>query len=363
MNVVLVSSAGRCGINEYSAILRAGFEAAGHRARHIGVEREVKADLYTRMREVAPDDNIVIFEYIPGVFKLQHLVPLMADLRFRQHKQVYLSIHEMPLHGFDEYRYIQSRLMEPSWQRSWKEPIHLTIGAYKVAKAYATLRIYLSLVGILSHRIVVHSPLGQQMAVLVTANESKLHYVPHVVKPLEGDRNDIRRELGLSADAFAFIVAGFLFRRKRIPEIINQLPPGAELWVVGTTSPFDPGCLEEIQSHLAYSGKQNQVRIIQDYENMERYLVAADAAVLYYSELYQSGVISQAIGARKPSIFSDLPGFIDVREAGIPVSNNAQLRQALIDIQEPARYAQLAAAAGRLRDSLSPAHIGQAYLS
>lgn len=83
--------------------------------------------------------------------------------------------------------------------------------------------------------------------------------------------------------------------------MIGQLPVDVELWVVGTPSKCDLGCVEEIESYLASSDKRGQVRLIHDYERIEQYLLAADAAVLFYADGYQSGIVSLAMGAEKPA--------------------------------------------------------------
>jgi glycosyltransferase involved in cell wall biosynthesis len=362
MNLVLVSSAGRCGINEYTMIMHGGFEANGHRVRHIGVERHDKDDLQAKLRQIAPDDELVIFEYEPGIFKLSHLIPVLARLRFRHRKRIYLSIHELEPSKLPQYHFIMWRLNEPAWGHNWKEPYRWIRGVGDVVYRYTTMRLQSALMGVLPQRIIVHSPKGMANARMVTSDQSRLHYLPLVVKPLDGDRNGLRREFGLAVEPFAFIIPGFIFRRKRIIEVIDHLPAGAELWVVGTPSQYDPGYLEEIQSHLAQSSNRERVRIIQDYENMERYLLAADAVVLYYREIFQSASASLAVGARKPCILSDLPGFDEYRKAGIFVTNAQQLRQAMVDIQEPQRYRQLVAGAERIRTALSPVQMAAAYL-
>jgi hypothetical protein len=183
-----------------------------------------------------------------------------------------------------------------------------------------------------------------------------------VIKQLVGDSGALREQLALPRDAFAFVIPGFLFRRKRIIEVIKQLPPGTELWIVGTASRYDLGYLEEIEAYLAQSEKQERVRLIQDYERMEEYLIAADAAVLFYADAYQSGIASLAVGAGKPCIFSDLPAFTDLRKAGLTARTATELREAMAEIQEPDCYQQLVAATQALREDFSPEQTALRYL-
>jgi glycosyltransferase involved in cell wall biosynthesis len=361
MNIVLVASAGQCGIYEYSQILLEGFRQAGHQPRYIGVRNKDNRDLGHQLKQIRADEQIIIFEYEPGIFEIRGLVMQMMWLRLRG-KRVILSVHEIEPAKYGEYHYILNRLGQPARFQGPLELARLIWATLTVAYRYLTLRMFLVLMGWLPQQVIVHSRKAETNIGIVLADRYKLRYVPLAVKQLEGNRDEIRQELGLAPDRFAFIIPGFLFRRKRIIEVIEQLPPESELWVVGTESEYDPGYLEEIETHLAQSGKQERVRIIQDYENMERYLLAADAVVLYYSELFQSAVACLAIGAGKPCIFSDLPAFSDLREAGLIVRTAGELRQAMLDIQDPERYRQLVAEAERLQTSLSPVQTAVTYI-
>jgi hypothetical protein len=130
---------------------------------------------------------------------------------------------------------------------------------------------------------------------------------------------------------------------------------------VGTPSEYDPGYLEEIEAYLERSSKQEQVRLVQDYDRMEQYLLAADVVVLFYSDAYQSATATLAIGAGKPCIFSDIPAFADLREVGLSVHTDVELHQAMIEIQEPETYARLQVRATQLRGHLSPSRIAACY--
>jgi len=362
MNIVLVGSAGRCGIREYSHILMEGFRELGHRVHYIGVTRHDNRDLARCMRQVERDDKIVIFEYEPGIFWLGGLVRAMAWMRFRQHKWVFLSVHEIALEKYPEFRQIQWHLARPVSQCKLSEMIKLPLCTVDVALRFLMLRVGWLLMGWLPHVVLVHSPKTAQNVRLALAGDRKVHYVPHVVKQLAGNRDMLRQELGLPAECFAFIAPGFLFRRKQIIEVIQQLPPSAELWVVGTASEYDPGYLAEIQTYLSQSEKRERVRLIHDYERMEQYLMAADAAVFYYADGYQSGVASLAVGAGKPCIFSDLPAFSDLCAAGLTVCTPTELGKAMRQIQEKDTYAELAQHAVDLREQLAPVQVATAYL-
>jgi len=362
MNIVLFSSTGRCGIREYTHILMGGFQDLGHTVRYIGVRRHDNRDLVRCVRQIGREDEVVIFEYEPGIFWAGGLVRAMAWLRFFQRKRIVLSVHEIEPAKLPEVRKIEWHLARPVSQYGLLEMIKLLPFAVDVVLHFMMLRVRLLLMGWLPHIVLVHSPKAAESIDLILAHRDKVRYVPHVVKRLEGDRERLRQELGLPTGCFAFIIPGFLFRRKRITEVIGQLPPDAELWIVGTESERDPGYLSEIQTCVSRSAHREHVRLIQDYERMEQYLMAADAVIMYYSHGYQSGVASLAVGAGKPTVFSDIPAFSDLCRAGLTVGTTEELRRAMVQIQNPDCYDRLAEAASLLREQLSPRQIARQYL-
>jgi hypothetical protein len=362
MNVVLVASVGRCGIQEYSQILLEGFRQAGHQARYIGVRNKDNRDLRRQLKQLISADEVVIFEYEPGIFDLRGLVAQMAWLRLMG-RHVLLSVHEIGPAKYAEYHYILERLGQPARFQGPLELGRLMWATLCVAYRYLTLRVFLALLGWLPHRVIVHSTKAQNDVRIALAGPEKVCYVPHVVKQLEGERDRIREQLGLPRDVFAFIIPGFLFRRKRIIEVIEQLPPGVELWVVGTPSKYEPDYLEEIEAYLARSGKRERVRLSQDYDRMEQYLLAADVAVMFYADGYQSGIASLAAGAGKPCIFSDIPAFSDLHEAGLSACTPTELRHAMLDVQDQEIYAGLVQHALDIRERLAPQRVAEAYLA
>ncbi len=353
---------GRCGIYEYSQILLEGFQQAGYKARYIGVRNKDGRDLRQKLSQVTAEDALVIFEYEPGIFELRSLVVQMVRLRLLG-KRAYISVHEIEPAKYGEYHYIIERLSQPARFKGGLELLRLLWATLCVGYRYFTLRLFLSLLGWFPQQVIVHSAMARDHLGLLLSDSRKVLYVPHLVKQLEGDRSLLRQQLGLPQEVFAFIIPGFLFRRKRIIEVIEQLPAGVELWVVGTSSAYEPDYLVEIEAYVASNGKSAQVRLIQDYDRMEQYLMAADAAVFYYSAGYQSGAASLAVGAGKPCIFSDLPAFEDLQEAGIKVHTPNELREALIQIQEEPVYKRLVKQVTDLRQRLAPAQIARAYMS
>ncbi|MBN1580032.1 MAG: hypothetical protein JXA89_04970 [Anaerolineae bacterium] len=362
MDIVLISSSGRCGIREYSCVLAEGFRSLGHRASYIGVERHNNKDLARCIRQIKRSDELVILEYEPGIFWMWGTVLAMAWLRFWRRKQVFLSVHEIEPAKYHKVRQIQWHLSRPIARNRAFELVKLGLSVADVLQSFLKYRIGLLLMGWLPHVVLIHSAKGRENVGLILNDGHKARYVPLVIEQIEGDRDALRAELGLPVEPFAFIVPGFLFRRKRITTVIEQLPPGAELWVVGTESPFESGYLDEIHTFLGNCSYRERVRLFHDYDRLEHYLVAADAAIFYYSEGFQSAAASLAVGAGKPCIFSDLPAFSDLREAGLVVRSPAELHHAMCDIQESACYDRLAKATLVLREQLSPERIARQYL-
>jgi hypothetical protein len=84
--------------------------------------------------------------------------------------------------------------------------------------------------------------------------------------------------------------------------------------------------------------------------------------VLFYQRTFQSGIASHALWAGLPCIFTDDPAFAMYDGAGIPVADEAALRQAMTLIQRPEVAERLRARARELRDELSPRAMAERYL-
>lgn len=361
MKVVIISSDGNCGIYEYSQILLEGFRLNGYEVRYLGVQKQDDRSLAQAIRQVRPDEKIVIFEYEAGIFRLPALVRAMLKLRLVKRKGIVLSIHELELSKFPEYQSLMARLGYRVRQSLPVEMLRLLKMVAGIGGLYARLRLLLLLFGAIPNVLVVHSRKAEANMGLVWRKSSKIKYVPHVVKQLSGDKMELRCELQLPREQFTFVVPGFLFRRKRIVEVVNSLPAEMLLLVVGTESAWDPGYLKEIQE-AASRRRDGEVRIIQDYENMEKYLLASDVVVLFYSDVYQSGIACLALGASKPCIFSELEAFEPYRGAGIFVRDGNELGPAMVAIQDKKAYDRFLARAQELREEFKPQRVAAQYL-
>jgi hypothetical protein len=104
------------------------------------------------------------------------------------------------------------------------------------------------------------------------------------------------------------------------------------------------------------------VRINNDYDSMGDFVAAADAVVLYYEDVFQSAVVTQAVWAGLPCIFSATPGFRTFHAAGLVAHDGDELRRQMEAVRDPATYARLRAGASMLRRLLAPERLAPRYL-
>jgi len=96
---------------------------------------------------------------------------------------------------------------------------------------------------------------------------------------------------------------------------------------------------------------------------MGSYVAASDCVVLFYEDVFQSAVVTQAVWAGLPCIFSSAEGFAPYHAAGIVARDAHQLARAMREIQRPETYAKYARGARILRRLLSPERNAEHYLA
>ena len=203
---------------------------------------------------------------------------------------------------------------------------------------------------------------------LLTRDEAKRDKFPLVVMPLEdtdlpkdrAEKSELRRQLGLPEDKFVFVSPGFFFARKRYKEVIRALPDDAVLVLTGTTSEWEPRYFGEV---MDVARDKPNVIINTDYDTMGDYVAASDAVVLYYQDVFQSAVVTQAVWAGLPCIFSDAEGFAPYHGAGVVVRDTGELADAMREIQEPETYARIVRSVATLRRLLSPERNAERYIA
>ena len=142
-------------------------------------------------------------------------------------------------------------------------------------------------------------------------------------------------------------------------EVIEALPDDAVLVLSGTESQWERGYFQEVQA--AAAGRSNVI-VNADYEAMGLLVAASDCVVLFYEDVFQSAVATQAIWAGLPCIFSDTPGFRLYEGAGLVARDTAQLARAMAEIRRPEVYARCRRQVGILRRLLSPERNAIRYL-
>jgi glycosyltransferase involved in cell wall biosynthesis len=371
-HITIFSSKERCGIQTYSATLAEALRGLGHRVDLVGIGWWDSRALLREAGSVAASSDVVIVEHEFALYRNAALALAMARLRFAG-KRVLLSMHELDPDKFWNYHKVVAALHYKMRGSVLGDLARILLSTAEAAQRMLRYRLTLWLLGALADRIVFHSPRARANAGLVTGDERKVAEIPHFVEPLpgvadprEGDpaarRRELRERLGLPREQFIFVSPGFLFRRKRLIEVIAATPPDALIVLAGTESPHErEGYLEEIRRYVAEHDPRSVV-IDTDYERTPDHLAAADAVVLFYRDAFQSGIASHAIWAEQPCIFSSDPAFDMYGGAGLRASSEEELRRAMEEIQSPGVAERLREDARRLKRELSPQAMARLYV-
>jgi glycosyltransferase involved in cell wall biosynthesis len=377
--VTVVSSDQRCGIHHYALAVCEGLRANGHEVTFSGVRHLDTADLERKTRHIAKGE-IVLVEHEAGIFRDVPFVRTLLDLKRRGHRVV-LSLHEVEPEKFHHYRRLSAALHYRPRFRWIVEAGRVVWVALRIANWFVRYRVVLGLMGSLPDRLVVHSSRSAYWADMLTHDAGKLDEFPLVLTPLEDTtlpagsglppggsgvppggseaRRALRQRLGLPEDRFIFVSPGFFFPRKRFLEVISAMPDDALLVLSGTRSERDPQYFDDVVA--AARGRAN-VRINDDYDTMGDLVAASDAVVLYYEDVFQSAIVTQAIWAGLPCVFSSTPGFRLYHAAGLVARDQDELRARLDEIRRPETYARLQRGVSILRRMLSPERLAPRYL-
>lgn len=371
LHITIVSSKERCGIQTYAQTLADALRALGHRVDLVGVGWWDSAALRRETARIPRSSTHVIVEHEFAIYRTIPLALAILRLRLRG-KRVLLSLHELEPEKFLMYHKIVAVLHYRMRGSPLFELLRVAYSGALIALRMLRYRIALWLLGAFPDRVAVHSPRALANVTLVTGHPGRVAMIPHFVEPLPGvpepagddaaRRRELRERLGLPLDRFVYVSPGFLFRRKRLVEVVAAAPRDAIVVIAGTESPHErAGYREEIRRYADEHGLDN-VRIDTDYDAMPLHLMAADAVVLFYSEGFQSGIASHAIWAEKPCVFSDDPAFDMYDGAGLRARDVAELRDAMAEVRRPEVAARLRERARRLKDELSPRAMAERYV-
>ena len=366
--VVVLSSDQRCGIHHYSLAVTDGLRERGHQVTFVGVRHLDTADLNRKLKFISgKKTDVVLIEHEAGIFRDVPFVRALLSF-WRRRLPVVLSMHELEPEKFHHYRRL-SRALHYRPRYSWPlELLRMPWVGLRMTNWFARYRLILMLMGTLPRKLVVHSARSERWLELLTADEEKRERFPLPIMPLENtvlprdaaEKRKLRSRFGLPTDKFIFVSPGFFFARKRYVEVIEALPDDAVLVLSGTRSDWEPRYFDEV---MAFAKTKPNVIINTEYNTMGEYVAASDCVVLFYEDVFQSAVVTQAVWAGLPCIFSNAEGFAPYHAAGPVVRGVDELARAMREIQRPETYAKYARGVRILRRLLSPERNAERYLA
>ena len=360
VHVAVLSSGADDGIRPYGLAVHAGLMANGHDASYVGVAVADTADLLRKVRELPAATEVVVVEHEFGLFRDVSFIRALVAL-WRRRIAVVLSFHEIEPDKFHHYRKVRTALHYRQTYAWPLEALRIPWVSLVLGFRFFLYRTFASVLGALPQRLVIHSDRSKFWIDLITANRDKVEEAPLVMRPLEGfdrpptpeDKRRLRERLGLPRDAFIFVSPGFFFRRKRFLEVIAAAGRDGVVVLSGTPSAFEPEYVDEVREFVVEHGYAKAV-INTDWRTMSDHVAASDCVVLYYENIFQSGIATQAIWSGLPCIFSDLPGFRIYEGAGLFARDTEELRERMREIQRPEVYAQLVRGIALYQRMLAP---------
>jgi glycosyltransferase involved in cell wall biosynthesis len=365
--VVVLSSDQRCGIHHYSLAVCGGLRARGHHVTFVGVRHLDTEDLHKKIKYIRDDVETILIEHEAGIFRDVPFIRALFDLRRRGFPLV-LSMHELEPEKFHHYRRLSHALHYRPRYGGLLELLRMPWVALRMSDWFIRYRTVLALMGAFPERLIVHSRRSARWLELLTRHEDKRDEFPLVVMPLEdtdlpkdaSEKRALRKRLGLPEDKFVFVSPGFFFARKRYKEVIRALPDDAVLVLSGTRSDWEPRYFDEVMD--VARGRTNVI-VNTDYDTMGDHVAASDCVVLYYEDVFQSAVVTQAVWAGLPCIFSDAEGFAPYHGAGLVARDTGELADAMREIRKPDTHARIVRSVGILRRLLSPERNAERYIA
>jgi len=365
--VVVLSSDQRCGIHHYSLAVTDGLRERGHQVTFVGVKHLDTGDLYRKLKFISSKSDAVLIEHEAGIFRDVPFVRALISM-WRRRLPVILSMHELEPEKFHHYRRLSAALHYNPRYRLPLEILRMPWVALRLANWFLRYRLILMFMGAIPRKLVVHSIRSQRWLQLLTPDQDKSERFPLLIMPLENtvlphsaeEKRKLRARFGLPTDKFIFISPGFFFARKRYKEVIEALPDDTVLVLSGTRSDWEPRYFDEV---MAVAKTKPNVVINTEYNTMGEYVAASDAVVLFYEDVFQSAVVTQAVWAGLPCIFSEAEGFAPYHAAGPVVRTVDELAKAMRDIQKPETYAKYTRGVRILRRLLSPERNAERYLA
>ena len=367
--VAVLSSDRRCGVHDYAEALSDGLRANGHSVTFVGVRHLDSQGLRRRVGLIPRGTDAVIVEHEAGIFRDVPFIRALIALGWKK-IPVILSLHEMEPEKFHHYRMLSSALHYRPRYSPLLEVLRAPWVALRIVNWFLRYRAVLALMGRIPRLIITHSDRSHYWVGLLTGDQGKLSQLPLLLMPLEdttlprdaAEKRALRERLGLPHDRFLFISPGFFFRRKRFLDVIRALPPSSMLILSGTKSSLEPEYFDEVLAFIT-ERKLANVIVRTDYDGMGEFVAAADCVVLFYEDVFQSAVATQALWAGVPAIYSDAAGFRLYRTAGLVAADTGELAEAMREMQRPETHDRLAGEVAVLRRLLAPERLAARYLT
>jgi glycosyltransferase involved in cell wall biosynthesis len=190
----------------------------------------------------------------------------------------------------------------------------------------------------------VHTAWERQQLVEATGvSADRIRLLSHgesFLRRAEPDRAQARRELGLDDGDFHFLSIGFLQPHKGFDRAMRALAglPGdrVRLDVVGSVRVQTPEVEVHVETLRHLAGDEPRIALHEGYvsdELFDRWIVACDALVLPYREIWSSGVLERAKLYGRPAIVSDAGGLGDQADASTRVVHDDRgLRSAMAEL-------------------------------
>lgn len=165
-----------------------------------------------------------------------------------------------------------------------------------------------------SDATVVHT---QEARRILQDRHGNSYRIERMLHPADGEAEPLPREVAknqLGMDGLMLLTFGFVEEKKRYQDVIQVLPELPDVTYViagGFREGEGDAIVDECQELAAELGVEERVRFTGyvDDEDVPVMFSAADAVVLPYERVSQSGVVNEALGYRQLIIATSLPAF------------------------------------------------------
>jgi glycosyltransferase involved in cell wall biosynthesis len=164
----------------------------------------------------------------------------------------------------------------------------------------------------------------------------------HMRRRLDESRESARQSLGLPKDQVLLLAIGFLQPNKGFDRAIRAFGQishnGAQLYVVGSAWRAEEPHLTHLEELRRLTAETPDTHLKEGYlddNEFDRWIVAADALVLPYRQIWSSGVLERGLLYDRPVVISDTEGLAEqaaARPSVRLVSNDSELVEALREL-------------------------------